>query len=97
MDSLSRKLNGIYPKVTVKTEKEYHSTNHLLFIDDLKLLSKDEPTLHAMMEETKELFKTIGLKMNKDKSATNGNVCTEDAQLLENRQGYKYLGIIENT
>ncbi|KAM0681371.1 hypothetical protein GINT2_000573 [Glugoides intestinalis] len=47
------------------------------------------------MEETKEFFKAIGLEMNKDKSATNTEVSSEDATLLEGIQSYKYLGITE--
>jgi hypothetical protein len=34
--------------------------------------------------------------MNKDKSATNVLICSEDAQLLEGLQSYKYLGINES-
>ncbi|TBU00191.1 hypothetical protein CWI36_1717p0010 [Hamiltosporidium magnivora] len=45
MDPLSRTLNEKYTKVTVQTDAESHSTNHLLFIDDLKLLAKDSSTL----------------------------------------------------
>ena len=96
MDPLSRQLNGLYPKVSVKTDYGYHNTNHLLFIDDLKLISKDETNLVAMLNETKEFFKTIGLEMNKEKSATNSGGCSEDAKLLEGPQGYKYLGITES-
>ena len=49
-------------------------TNHLPFADDLKLLAENEETLKLLMKETKEFFDTVGLEMNKDKSATN----TED-------------------
>ncbi|MCB1712868.1 MAG: hypothetical protein KDH96_10425 [Candidatus Riesia sp.] len=49
-----------------------------------------------MMKETKEFFSTIGLEMNKEKSATNTEVCSEDALLIEGTSSYKYLGIIEN-
>ena len=36
MDPLSKKLNLIYPKVEVETDKMSYTSNHLLFIDDLK-------------------------------------------------------------
>ena len=49
-----------------------------------------------MINETKVFFETIGLEMNKEKSATNCLSCSEDAQLLEGHQGYKYLGTIKN-
>lgn len=41
-------------------------TNHLLFIDDLKLFAHSEDTLKNMVDETENFFKTIGLEMNKD-------------------------------
>ncbi|TBU10851.1 reverse transcriptase [Hamiltosporidium tvaerminnensis] len=86
MDPLSRKLSEKYTKVTVQTDAESHSTNHLLFIDDLKLLAKDSSTL-----------KVIGLEINKDKSATNDTCCEDTATLLEGVSVYKYLGIIEDS
>ena len=97
MDPLSRQLSGLYPKVSVKTDKGYNTSNHLLFIDDLKLLAEKDDVLVAMLEETKRFFKTIGLEMNKDKSATNTSSCSEDAQLLEGKESYKYLGITESS
>ncbi|KAM0679505.1 hypothetical protein GINT2_002349 [Glugoides intestinalis] len=95
MDPLSRQLNAKYEKVTVPTESGMYVTNHLLFIDDLKLMAESDEILKALMEETKEFFKAIGLEMNKDKSAINTEACSEDATLLEGIQSYKYLGITE--
>ncbi|KAF7680973.1 Retrovirus-related Pol polyprotein from type-1 retrotransposable element R2 [Astathelohania contejeani] len=37
IDPFSRRLNGRYPKVSIHAEEISHATNHLLFIDDLKL------------------------------------------------------------
>lgn len=95
MDPLSRQLNGKHKKIDVTTDSGMYVTNHLLFVDDLKLLAESEETLQQLMEETKEFFKAVGLEMNKDKSATNSEACTEDATLLEGIQSYKYLGVIE--
>ncbi|TBU20518.1 reverse transcriptase [Hamiltosporidium tvaerminnensis] len=86
MDPLSRNLNEKYTKVTVQTDAESHSTNHILIIDDLKLLAKDSSTLSAMTDEAKEFLEVIGLEINKEKSATNDKCCVSV---------YKYLGIIE--
>lgn len=97
MDPLSRKLNLKYPKVDVRTGIQSFATNHLLFIDDLKLLAENEDTLKVMLEETKHFFKTVGLEMNREKSATNCNGCEDDAVVLEGSQGYKYLGILEDS
>ena len=95
MDPLSRKLNGKYQKVSVNSESGMFTTNHLLFIDDLKLLSESEEELRRIMNEMNEFFDAIGLQMNKNKSATNSISCKEEVTLLEGRDSYKYLGIIE--
>jgi hypothetical protein len=42
IDPLSRRLNVKYQKVDMKTENNMHTTNHLLFIDDLKLIVEEE-------------------------------------------------------
>ncbi|TBU13241.1 reverse transcriptase [Hamiltosporidium tvaerminnensis] len=97
MNPLSRKLNEKYTKVTVQTDAESHSTNHLLFIDDLKLLAKDSSTLSAMTGEAKEFLEVIELEINKEKSATNDKCCEDTAALLEGVSVYKYLGIIEDS
>lgn len=97
MDPLSRKLNEKYPKVAIQCGETSHATNHLLFIDDLKLLATDGMTLESMVEETNMFFNTIGLEINRDKSATNESACKDTATLLESTGVYKYLGIIEDT
>jgi len=98
IDPLSRALNSKYPKVNVKTEGEAdHAVNHLLFIDDLKLLAHEDSVLKSMAEEVERFFTTVGLKINHDKSATNSEVCTDSAELLNGAKGYKYLGITEDS
>lgn len=96
MDPLSRKLNSIYPKIPIKTESEHYSSNHLLFIDDLKLFSESEETLKAMLDETERFFNIVGLERNRNKSATNCKSCEDSAIVLGVSEGYKYLGITEN-
>ena len=96
LDPLSRQLNGKHKKVSLQTGSGMYITNHLLFVDDLKLLAESEETLKLLMKETKEFFNTVGLEMNKDKSATNTEACSEDTTLLEGIQSYKYLGITQN-
>ena len=95
LDPLSRHLNSKHQKVNVSTDTGMYVTNHLLFIDDLKLMAESDKVLKELMSETKDFFKTIGLEMNKDKSATNTEACADDAVLLEGIQCYKYLGITE--
>ena len=96
MDPLSRKLNGAYPKAEVALEKESYTCNHLLFIDDLKLFSESDENMAQMVTETEKFFETIGLEINKKKSASNTEMCEKNALVLDATQGYKYLGITEN-
>ena len=49
-----------------------------------------------MIEETKS-FTKVGLEMNKEKSATNSPRCQEEATLIQGAEGYKYLGITEDS
>ena len=97
MDPLSRKLNSTFPKVSIQTDKCLFGTNHLLFIDDLKLLAETETVLKSMKDETKRFFSAVGLEMNRSKSATNCIECGEDAVVLDGHEGYKYLGITEDS
>ncbi|EQB61451.1 hypothetical protein NAPIS_ORF00971 [Vairimorpha apis BRL 01] len=96
MDPLSKKLNLKYPKVGVRLDNQSLVTNHILFIDDLKLLAENQDDLKSMIEETKNFFKTVGLEINREKSAKNCIGCEEDAVILEGSQGYKYLCITED-
>ena len=84
------------PKVEVKLEKESFCSNHLLFIDDLKLFAKNEDGLKEMMQETQNFFKVVGLEMNKEKSATNSLSCESQAVVSSANEGDKYLGVTEN-
>ncbi|KAF7676596.1 hypothetical protein TCON_2686 [Astathelohania contejeani] len=94
--SLSRRLNERYSKVVVHAEETSHATNHLFFIDDLKLLSNDSIVMGSMVEEAESFFSAIELNINRDKSETNDPLCEEIARLLNVAGVYKYLGIIEN-
>ena len=95
VDPLSRRLNEKHRKVSVELEAESHATNHLLFVDDLKLLAPDTQTLAALTAEAERFFETVGLEINRDKSATNDPDVRAGA-LLEGPMVYKYLGIIED-
>lgn len=97
MDPLSKRLNGLCPKVSVDTGDLVYTCNHLLFIDDLKLIALSKSVLNAMVDETKKFFEVVGLEMNVEKSATNSSLCSEEAKLLESHEGYKYLEVIENS
>ena len=97
MDPLSKLLNSMFPKVQIPiNEKRSYCTNHLLFIDDLKIMAERESTVQIITNETKRFFSIIGLEINTDKSATNSLILVSDSVLLTNNDCYKYLGIIED-
>lgn len=98
VDPLSRRLNEKHRKVCVDLEidAESHATNHLLFIDDLKLLAPDTETLAALTRETERFFEAVGLEINRQKSATNDPAMEHTGTLLEGPMVYKYLGIVED-
>ena len=57
IDPLSRALNAKFPKVPVPaTLDREHVVNHLLFVDDLKLLAHSDKILVSMAEEVKSFF-----------------------------------------
>ncbi|KAF7684401.1 hypothetical protein TCON_0400 [Astathelohania contejeani] len=95
IDPLSRRLNERYPKVSIYAEEISHATNHLLFIDDLKLLAINSTVMGNMVKEIEFFFKAIGLEINREKSATNDSQCENTATLLDGTGVYKYLGITE--
>ena len=91
--SAQPKVKYYLSKGSIKTEAEDYVTNHLLFIDDLKLYSEQENILKAMCDETENFFNVVGLERNRAKSATN---CENLGVSLAASEGYKYLGITEN-
>ncbi|KAI5169265.1 hypothetical protein PAEPH01_0571 [Pancytospora epiphaga] len=52
MVPLSQRLNMRYSKIAVLTEHGMHTTNHLLFVDNLKLFAESDKELKAMTEDT---------------------------------------------
>ncbi|KAF7683092.1 hypothetical protein TCON_1694 [Astathelohania contejeani] len=77
-------------------EDTSHATNHLLFSKDLKLLDTNSTVAGNMVKEAESFFTAIGLKINREKSATNDSQCKNTATRLDSTKVYKYLGIIED-
>ena len=96
LEPLSRKLNKAYETVPIEEGERWYSTNHLLFIDDIKLLARSENTLEAMAGTTKAFLQRTGLEINPSKSATNVQGCRNVTKYLEEHEGYKYLGVLED-
>ncbi|KAK6090309.1 hypothetical protein P3W45_000666 [Vairimorpha bombi] len=59
LEPLSKRLNEIYPKVEVSMDDKNFASNHLLFIDDLKLLPKTEEILKEMILNGRNLIAAI--------------------------------------
>jgi hypothetical protein len=93
LEPLSRMLNRCCEKVAVGNIER----NHLIFIDDIKLLAHTEETLKELCHYTDECLRKMGLRVNQAKSASN----IEDEQVfgdkLDDIQGYKYLGVLEDS
>ena len=72
MDPLSKRLNSMLPKIQIPlSDQKSYSTNHLLFIDDLKILAESDSTLQIITTETKRFFITIRLEMNVENLSLN--------------------------
>ena len=71
--------------------------NHLIFIDDIKLLAKDQETLIEICTLVDDTLKRMGMKINQAKSASNIESDQVFGQQVDEIDGYKYLGILENS
>ncbi|OIR56213.1 MAG: uncharacterized protein A8A55_3041, partial [Amphiamblys sp. WSBS2006] len=86
MEPLSRQLNS-----------DSRETNHLLYVDDIKLMADTEVGLKQLLRKTIQHTGAMGLEINRDKSATNTPQCEgEYTKLLREEEGYKYLGVYED-
>ncbi|XP_029657731.1 uncharacterized protein LOC115232001 [Octopus sinensis] len=98
LDPLSRILNSVFPKLEINQEDPNmltYSTNHLLFIDDLKIFALKQDTLLKMMEAVNGFFKIVGLEMNSEKSASNLESLS-CCKTIDGINGYRYLGVLED-
>ncbi|XP_029657681.1 uncharacterized protein LOC115231938 [Octopus sinensis] len=98
LDPLSRILNSVFPKLEINQEDPNmltYSTNHLLFIDDLKIFALKQDTLLKMMEAVNGFFKIVGLEMNSEKSASNLE-SLPCCKTIDGINGYRYLGVLED-
>ena len=92
----NRLLNRNCEKIKID-ENAIMERNHLIFIDDIKLFAKNEESLMELCEFTKDAFDCIGLKVNHQKSASNIESDKIFGSKIDNKNGYKYLGILDNS
>ena len=89
------------------TSKSGDLIQHLLYMDDLKLYTKNERDLNSLMSTVYLFSSDIGMRINVDKSAklivSRGKIITSADFALNSLEaikdtphGYKYLGIIQD-
>ena len=92
-----------------KISKSEEKINHLLFMDDLKLYSKNEKELDSLVQTVRIFSDDIGmdfgiskcavLVMNRGKKIKSDGIALPDGRKLrsleENDDCYKYLGVLE--
>ncbi|KAG0435394.1 Retrovirus-related Pol polyprotein from type-1 retrotransposable element R2 [Dictyocoela muelleri] len=97
MEPISRILNEDNELMFDMTyENKQMKINHLFYMDDLKIMAKDETKLLKLANKFENVLRTIGMDINVDKSATNASKCMEYADPISQVDGYKYLGLIED-
>ena len=95
MEPLSRKLNSDHPMVEANDDGVL-ARNHLIFIDDIKLMARNQEDLVKLSEDTQRCLQIMGLKINANKSATNVDDDRVCGKLLNDQNGYRYLGLWED-
>jgi hypothetical protein len=98
MEPLSRILDRYCEKLPMTDNvNSLIKRNHLIFIDDVKLLAKDQQGLEELCRHTSTTLHRMGFTINQQKSASNIDSPTTFGEVVCDRQGYKYLGILENS
>lgn len=92
MEPMSRRLNAQCPKVVAGDIQR----NHLVFVDDVKLIATSRDRLAELCEVTRRCLHQMGLSINETKSACNVNDERAFGECLDGVGGYKYLGVIED-
>lgn len=69
MEPVSRVLNEFEQCEAGKLKR-----NHLIFIDDIKLIAKTENELHQLESATFSTLNSAGFILNQDKSCTNSEL-----------------------
>ena len=96
LEPLSRYLINFHEKVSTETESKIFRTNHLLFIDDLKLISESSEVLEKLIKCTEYYFRALDLEINDKKSAINTTLPETKYTMLEWKKEYQYLGVLKN-
>ncbi|KAI5150893.1 hypothetical protein ENBRE01_1768 [Enteropsectra breve] len=96
IEPLSRILNGNMEKVFIEDSKgKYYKSNHLIFIDDIKVFARNEKALEQICTQIERYLTLIGFTINQSKSAKNVESEKVFGRMIDELNGYKYLGILE--
>ncbi|BFU26207.1 Reverse transcriptase (RNA-dependent DNA polymerase), putative [Entamoeba histolytica] len=101
IDVLSKQLDKQINKLNIKMNGEEKQVQliHILYMDDLKIMTNSLNEMEKAHKLTKEIFNAIGLKINVEKSGIMTNINSQiNGELAElprvtNDNHYKYLGI----
>ena len=101
IDILSKQLDKQINKLNIKMNEEEKQVklNHILYMDDLKIITNSLDEMEKAHKLTKEIFNAIGLKINVEKSVIMNNINSQiNGELAElprvtNDNPYKYLDI----
>ncbi|KAG0435199.1 Retrovirus-related Pol polyprotein from type-1 retrotransposable element R2, partial [Dictyocoela muelleri] len=98
MEPISRVLNEPpNPKVEIKYKEANLKINHLLYMDDFKIFAEEESDLKLLANNFMNILNKIGMAHNKKKSCTNADTLDEIADIISPLNGYKYLGLLEDS
>lgn len=90
MEPLSRALNEF-----AQVEAGVIRRNHLIFIDDIKLIAESEEDLNQLERTTLSTLQGMGFELNQEKSCTNAATPELITKTIDTHEAYKYLGIWE--
>ncbi|KAG0435384.1 LINE-1 retrotransposable element ORF2 protein [Dictyocoela muelleri] len=97
MEPISRILNDqSNPKVEIKYKNVNMKVNHLVYMDDFKILAENTDDIIKLSGIFTETLNKLGMAHNKNKSCANTESCSEIADIISPLNGYKYLGLIED-
>ena len=103
-------LNHIFRKCTAgyKHSKSQEKINHLMYMDDIKLFTKNQKELETIIQTVRIYSQNIGMEFGTEKCAmlamkSSKRHMTEGVELpnqvvirtLREKETYKYLGILE--
>lgn len=94
MEPVSRMLNR---KCSMIEVDEVMNRNHLIFVDDIKLFAISTEQLENICQVTKDCLEKMAMNVNQQKSASNIESENVFGSQLDDVEGYKYLGVLENS